>query len=150
MYRFGRPNALARVMNRGWAILHGLGIAPNYLVTLEVRGRSSGRTISFPLVMTVLQGKRYLVSMLGEQAAWVRNLRAAGGRARLRHGRTEEVRLVEVPVELRPPVLQAYLKIAPGARPHIGIDAQAPMAEIEAVAGQIPVFLVLVPGGHAP
>ena len=37
--------------------------------------------------MTVLNGERYLVSMLGNDAAWVRNLRAADGSAVLRHGR---------------------------------------------------------------
>jgi len=35
MYRDGRPNWLARALNRGWAIVHSLGISPNYLVTLE-------------------------------------------------------------------------------------------------------------------
>src|SRR5512147_2355006 len=99
LYRGGRPNLIARALNRGWAIVHASGIAPNYLVTLEVTGRRSGRTISFPLAMAVIDQKRYLVSMLGEDASWVRNIRAADGLARLRHGRSENVRLVEVPVE---------------------------------------------------
>ena len=51
MYRGGRPHMLARVLNRGWAIVHSLGILPNYLVTLEVVGRKTGKTISFPLVL---------------------------------------------------------------------------------------------------
>ena len=61
LYRGNRPHALARALNRGWAIVHALGIAPNYLVTLEVPGRRSGRAISFPLVMAVVDGERYLV-----------------------------------------------------------------------------------------
>jgi deazaflavin-dependent oxidoreductase (nitroreductase family) len=146
LYRGGRPNLLARVMNRGWAAIHALGVAPNYLVTLEVIGRKSGRTISFPLAMTVIDGQRYLVSMLGAEAAWVRNLRAADGYAVLRHGKTEQVRLVEVPVEKRAPVLKAYLKIAPGARPHIPVDKDAPVEAFELVAGQHPVFQVVQAG----
>jgi len=113
------------------------------MVTLEVEGRRSGRTSSFPLAMAVVDGERYLVSMLGSEASWVRNVRAAGGRATLRHGRTEHVRLEEVPVEQRPPVLKAYLRRAPGARPHIPVDKDAPLEEFAAIAAQVPVFRVL-------
>jgi deazaflavin-dependent oxidoreductase (nitroreductase family) len=146
LYRGGRPNALAGALNRGWAALHTLGIAPNYLVTLEVTGRRSGRAISFPLVMAVVDGQRYLVSMLGAEASWVRNLRAAGGHALLRHGRTERVRLEEVAVEERGPVLKAYLRRAPGARPHVPVDKDAPLEEFEAIAARIPVFRVRAAG----
>jgi hypothetical protein len=137
---------LARVLNRGWATLHARGIAPDYLVTLEVVGRRSGRTISFPLVMAVLEGERYLVSMLGNDVAWVRNVRAASGHAVLRHGRAEQVRLEELAVEKRAPVLKAYLRRAPGARPHIAVDKDAPLEAFEAIAAQIPVFRVLAAG----
>jgi hypothetical protein len=134
------------MLNRGWATLHARGIAPNYLVTLEVVGRRSGRTISFPLVMAAVEGERYLVSMLGNDVAWVGNVRAAGGHAVLRHGRTERVRLEELAVEKRAPVLRAYLRRAPGARPHIPVDMDAPLEEFEAIADQIPVFRVLAAG----
>ena len=43
-YRGGRPNRLAMLLNRGSAAIHALGVAPNYLVTLEVPGRRSGRS----------------------------------------------------------------------------------------------------------
>ncbi len=78
LYKGGHPNTLAKVLNKGWAILHSLGISPNYLVTLEVVGRQSGKLISFPLVMMVMNGERYLLSMLGEEANWVQNIKAAG------------------------------------------------------------------------
>ncbi len=78
-YRDGHPNRLARILDRGTAALYALGVAPDYLVTLEVRGRRSGRTIALPLVMVVVGGERYLVSMLGEGTNWVRNVREAGG-----------------------------------------------------------------------
>lgn len=140
LYRGGRPNLLARVTNWGWAMVHALGVAPNYLVTLEVVGRRSGRRISFPLAMVVLDGERYLVSMLGADAAWVRNVRAADGHATLHHGRTEHVLLEEVPVEKRSRVLKAYLHRAPGARPHVPVDKDAPLAEFEKIAAAFPVF----------
>src|SRR5512133_1213567 len=119
MYREGRPNLLARILNRGWAIIHSLGIFPNWLVTLEVMGRKSGKMTSFPLAMTVMNGERYLVSMLGEETNWVRNIQAAGGEALLRHGISEQVLLQEVDVNQRAPILKTYLQHAPGARPHI-------------------------------
>ncbi len=127
-------------------MVHALGVAPNYLVTLEVVGRRSGRAVSFPLVMAVVDGERYLVSMLGSDVAWVRNLRATDGRALLRHGRTERVRLEEIPVEKRGPVVKAFLQRAPGARPHILVDKDAPLEEFEAIAPQIPEVRVLAAG----
>ena len=142
MYRRGRPNLLARIQNRAWASLHSLGLFPDRLVTLEVPGRKSGKMISFPLAMTTVNGERYLVAMLGEQTNWVRNLRLAGGKARLVHGLREQVLLQEVDVSQRAPVLQAYLQIAPGARPHIPVSKDAPLAEFEKIAAQYPVFRV--------
>src|SRR6266545_6265806 len=112
MYRGGRPNKLTKIINRGWAFIHSLGVFPNYLVTLEVVGRQSGKTISFPLAMTVMNGERYLVSMLGEDINWVRNVRDANGKARLRHGISEQVFLEEVDTKQRAPILKAYLKLA--------------------------------------
>ncbi len=152
LYKGRRPNRMARLLNRGWAFIHALGVAPNYLVTLEVTGRRSGRTISLPLVMTVIDGERYLVSMLGLEAGWVRNVQAAEGKAVLRHGRREAVHLVEVPVEQRAPILKAYLRRAPGARGHVPIDKDAPISEFERVAAQFPVFRVVEDDGcyHDP
>jgi deazaflavin-dependent oxidoreductase (nitroreductase family) len=143
LYRGQRPNGLARVLNRAWAALGAWGIAANYVVTLEVKGRQSGRPISLPLVLAVVEGQRYLVSMLGENVAWVRNVRAAGGKAVLRHGRREEVRLEEVPADQRATLLKAYLERAPGARPHVPVDKDAPLSEFEKTAATIPVFRVL-------
>jgi deazaflavin-dependent oxidoreductase (nitroreductase family) len=147
LYRGNRPGRLARVLNRAWAALHSWGIAPDRLVTLEVVGRRSGRTIAFPLVMVRLDGERYLVSMLGRDVAWVRNVAAAGGRAVLRHGRVERVRLEELAIEKRAPVLKAYLQRAPGARPHVPVARDAPLASFEAIAAEIPAFRVVTASG---
>ncbi len=143
LYRGGRPNRVASALNRCWATVHALGVAPNYLVTLNVRGRRSGRIIRLPLVVAVVAGERYLVSMLGEDVDWVHNVRAAGGNVNLQHGRREAVHLEEVPVERRAPILKAYLQRAPGARPHIPIYKDAPLSEFERVSGQFPVFRIV-------
>lgn len=142
LYPKGRPGPLARWLNDGWATLHALGIAPNWLVTLEVVGRRSGRRIRFPLVMAVVDGDRYLAAMLGPEALWVRNVEAADGRARLLHGRREEVRLVAVPVGDRPRLIKAYLQVAPGARPHIPVDKDAPLEAFGEIAERVPVYRI--------
>ncbi len=140
MYRGGHPNRLAKMLNKGFAILNLLGILPDYSVTLEVVGRQSGKKISFPLVMVAMNGERYLVSMLGVNVNWIRNVKAAGGVATLRHGVNEQVLLKDVDVSQRAPILKAYLQIAPGARPHIPIDKDAPVSEFEKIASEYPVF----------
>jgi hypothetical protein len=142
-YRNGRPNRIAAVLNRCWAAVHALGFARNWLVTLDVVGRKSGRTISLPMVMAVVAGERYLVSMLGAEVEWVRNVKAAGGNVTLRHGCREEILLEELPEDQRPPVLKAFLKRAPGARPHFPIHKDAPLSEFRQVSSQFPVFRVV-------
>src|SRR5690606_34215205 len=83
------------------------------------RGRRSGRLVQVPVAVAGVAGVAPLVSMLGPGAGWVRNVEAAGGRARLHwRGRERDVLLAPVPVEDRPPVLRRYLAVAPGARPH--------------------------------
>jgi quinol monooxygenase YgiN len=144
MYRTGRPGILARVMNRISAVQFSAGVlSPARAKTLEVPGRRTGRLVSFPVVVAEYQGGRYLVSMLGKDANWVLNVRAAGGRVVLRRGGREEVRLAEVEPGDRAPILKRYLAAAPGARPHIPVDRHAPLAEFEKIADQFPVFRII-------
>jgi len=76
LYRHGRPNRVAQLLNRGWAMAHAAGLWPSRWVTLQVPGGRTGCTISFPLAVADYQGERYLVAMLGEGSSWVRNVRA--------------------------------------------------------------------------
>jgi quinol monooxygenase YgiN len=144
MYRSGRPGVLARVANRISAVQFSAGVlSPARAVTLEVPGRRTGHLVSFPVVIADYQGGRYLVSMLGNDANWVRNVRAAGGRVVLRRGGREQVRLAEVAPGDRPPILRRYLAAAPGARPHLPVDRHAPLEEFERIAAQFPVFRII-------
>jgi hypothetical protein len=67
-----------------------------------------------PVVVGEYQGERYLISMLGPESQWVKNVGAAGGAAKLISGRAEPVRLVDVPVDERAPIIKAYLSRAVG------------------------------------
>ena len=144
MYRGQHPNWRARTRKRVDVALSGLGFVSNYeMAALEVTGRTSGRTISLPIAIAAVNGQRYLVSMLGENVQWVKNVRAAGGRAVIRSGRREEVRLEETPVDQRAPIIKAYLQRAPGARAHMPVDMHAPLADFEKIAGAYPVFHIV-------
>lgn len=142
MYRGNRPNPLAGTLGRATAALASAGLSPRRLVTLEVRGRHSGRLISLPVVVADYQGERYLVAMLGKSANWVHNVEAARGRAVLRHGRPEAVLLDPVAPEARAPILRRYLDLAPGARAHFPVDRQAPLPQFERIASDYPVFRI--------
>ena len=143
MYRGHRPNWIARIANRASATVASSGVTSNYMETLEVTGRKSGRTFSLPVVLAIVDGQRYLVSMLGDNAHWVQNVRAAGGRAVLRSGGREQVQLEEIPADQRAPILRAYLQRAPGARPHVPVNKDATLAEFQRVAPAFPVFRVV-------
>ena len=142
MYGGKHPNRLARFLNRGTAAVAAAGIGPKRLARLEVRGRRSGRLLSFPVVVADYEGQRYLVAMLGREANWVRNVRAAGGKAVLQHGHREDVVLEEVDPGARAPILRRYLEVAPGGRAHFPIDQRASLDSFEQIAEQYPVFQI--------
>jgi len=143
LYRGGRPNRIAQWVNRVWAAVASTGITPNFMETLEVIGRRSGKIVSLPVVVAIVDGERYLVSMLGDDVQWVHNVRAAGGKAALRSAGVEQIRLDDVPAERRAPILKEYLRRAPGGRPHVPVDKDAPLAEFESIAAAFPVFRIV-------
>ena len=85
------------------------------------------------------RGNRGGLALLG---GYVRNVRAAGGLVTIRHGRARACRLVEIPVEERAPILKRYLQKVPGARPHVRLDPDGPLAAFEGIAVRYPAFRV--------
>ena len=142
LYRHRRASSMARFLNAAQARLAAAGVGPRWLVMVEVTGRRSGRTISFPAVIADYDNGRYLVSMLGEDTNWVRNVRASGGHAVLRHGDREPVLLQEVDLDQRAPILRCYLQRARGARAHVAVDHRAPVEAFERIAARYPVFRI--------
>jgi hypothetical protein len=129
-------------VNRAWAWVSGLGLIPPILLTLQVKGRSSGRLRMNVLVPATHGGQRYLVSMLGDGSEWVRNVRAAGGEAFIKRGRSRPVMLTEIPPTERAPILKAYCQVATSGRHHFPVPPTAPLSEFEAVAADYPVFRI--------
>ena len=124
------------------ATIFGAGLSPRRWVVLEVAGRRSGQRRRFPLAMADYHGERYVVSRLGERCNWVRNVRATGGIATIRHGRRRRCRLVEIPVQDRAPIIKAYLTQVPFGRLHVPVDHTAAVSAFEAIADRYPVFRV--------
>ncbi len=141
-YRDWRPTLLGKLVNGACAWLSGLGLTPRVLLTLQVRGRRSGLLHTNVLVVAKHDGQRYLVSMLGDGSEWVRNVRAAGGEAFVKRGRSRPVRLTEVPAGERGPILKAYCQVATSGRRHFPVPHDAPLSKFSAIAADYPVFRI--------
>ncbi|NHU48465.1 MBL fold metallo-hydrolase [Rhodococcus sp. A14] len=145
------PAGWYRRLNPVGVPLTTLGLAPRDAVTLEVRGRRTGRPRRIPILVTRHEGVDYLVALAGE-SQWVRNVRAAGGEAVLRRRGTRRARLEEVPMAQRAPVLAAYLEAGrrrsgePAAREqakwYFGLEEPATPERLAELAPRYPVFRV--------
>lgn len=113
------------------------------LRVLRLRGRTSGRTYETPVRIANMDGRRYVISMLGE-TQWARNLRAAG-EAKLLAGRNvESVRADEIMGEEKAVFLTWYCQhpeFAHRARYALKADTdQFTPVEIERLCQLWPVF----------
>ena len=139
---YEKPSGFTQLMNRAISIFASLGWTPGNTITLEVRGRKSGEPRSVVVNSVEVDGQKYLVAPRGE-TEWVRNVRAAGGEAIIRHGKRKRIRLDEVPVEDRGPIIQAYLpKNAMATKKHFGVEPDAPLEDFQRIAPDHPVFRI--------
>jgi len=102
------PGAVERFFGRALVFLFRNGLVRGHFYVLEVRGRRSGKTISLPVDPLDLEGQRYLVCARGN-SNWVSNARAAGEITLVRAMRRQRYAARELPPDLRPPILRAYL-----------------------------------------
>jgi deazaflavin-dependent oxidoreductase (nitroreductase family) len=112
----------------------GLRIGSQYL--LSVPGRRTGAPRSTPVSIATVDGARYIVAAFSE-ADWVKNARAADAVTLSRGRVVERVRLVEVPVTERGPILRAFLQQVRGGGRFFG---NADPNEVAAKADRYPVF----------
>ncbi len=122
-------------------------------VTLEVIGRKTGIPRRISLSKTAFGGRQYFVSLAGE-SEWVRNVRAAAGRAVILSGRRIHIRLVEVPELERAPVMLAYVQRrafthsgAQASRHFFNLGAKPTLEEMQALADRYIVMRILFEGG---
>ncbi len=102
-----KPPLFVRKIFNKLAMKFGIGGA----VTLAVTGRKTGARQTIPVIPVEVNGIRYLVSTRGE-SEWVRNVRASGTVELIIRGRSQTLSAVEIPVEERPAVIEAYKKVA--------------------------------------
>jgi deazaflavin-dependent oxidoreductase (nitroreductase family) len=151
-----RVGFFVRANNAVMRSLLRAGVRIGTFAILTVPGRKTGRPVDVPLVVFPDDGNRYLVAPYGV-VNWVRNLRAAGGRAQLRHGGTSEtVTAVELPPEDAGPILQASLRCGPpgiprpivrifrrySVLPYLDVDMDSSNDEFVRSARDHPVFRV--------
>lgn len=141
-YRDWRPTRIGRWVNRLASWWSALGPTSREMGVLEVRGRTSGQRRSTPVVVATVEGKSYLVSMLGPDSDWVKNVEAAHGYAVLRQGRRRPVHLVDVRPAERAPILSEYVRVATSGRHHFPVAVGAPLSEFETIAERYPVHRI--------
>ena len=141
-YRDWRPTRFGRLWNGAYAWLSGLGLTPEILITLQVKNRRDGRLGSTILVGAAHEGRRYVVSMLGERSEWVQNVRATQGAAFVKRGRPRPVVLREIPIAERAPILKSWARVATSGRKHLPVPHDAPLTAFEAIAPDYPVFRI--------
>ncbi len=137
---FQRPSRIEAIFNRLLGKLVALGMGPEYMRVLDVRGRKSGRVLSTPVNLLELNGVQYLVAPRGN-THWVRNARVSG-RVRLRRGRSSSnYRVEEIPRQERPDVLKEYLKkYAREVQRYFSVEPGADRETFLAIAAEHPVF----------
>ncbi len=112
----------------------GLSVGSQYL--LSVQGRKSGVMRSTPISIATVDGVRYIVAAFAD-AAWVGNVRAAGEGVLSRGQNEERVKLVELPVLERGPILRAFMAQVRGGVRFFGSSDPSVVA---AEAARYPVF----------
>jgi deazaflavin-dependent oxidoreductase (nitroreductase family) len=121
----------------------GTGGDQDFLRILRVRGRKSGRIYEMPVRIAIMDGQRYLMSMLGE-TQWVHNLRAAGSAQLLAGKKIEQIRVDEIKDEEKVIFFTWYCKhpqYVQRARYGFKVDTQhLTRMEVERLAQLYPVF----------
>jgi deazaflavin-dependent oxidoreductase (nitroreductase family) len=132
-------------MNKVIVGLQRVGIAFGPMQLLTVAGRRSGQPRTFPIAVLALAGGRYIIQAY-PKAAWVANVRAADTVTLARGRRSSTVRLVEVPVDERRPLLREVVETSPASVGNRFVTtglAEAPTPDaVAAAAPRIAVFRV--------
>jgi deazaflavin-dependent oxidoreductase (nitroreductase family) len=142
---FREPTPVAKLFNRAFGFLVGLGLGLRHNYLLEVRGRKSGRVYSTPINLLVVgaahaPAKRYLVAPRG-RTQWVRNAEAAGEITLKKGSRREKFRLRPIADGDKPEFLKLYLeRFTPTVQTYFPIKAGSPVEAFRDLTPNYPVF----------
>ncbi|MFE3194411.1 nitroreductase family deazaflavin-dependent oxidoreductase [Nocardia sp. NPDC059240] len=135
-----------RQFNKVIVSLQRIGIAwgPTHLLTMP--GRRTGLTRTAPINVVSIAGQRYIIQVY-PSAAWVTNARSTETVTLSRGRRSSTVRLVEVPIPERRPLLHDHVLNSPKRVAELfvrsGLTARADVATVMAAADRIAIFRVI-------
>ncbi|HSR06024.1 MAG TPA: hypothetical protein VLM42_02635 [Bryobacteraceae bacterium] len=101
-----------------FAWIYEAGLTSDILVTLQVKGRTSGRLFSTVLVM------------------------ASYREAFIKRGPSRPVTLTEIPPGKKAPILKVWCQVATSGREYLPVRYAAPASAFEAIAADYPVFRI--------
>src|SRR5690348_3396537 len=101
--------------NRMIIVLNRVGLSFGTWYILSIAGRKTGKLRSTPVSVLHVNGQRYVVT--GFETQWVKNARKVGKGLLARGRKKEQVFLVELPVEERPPILREFPRQVPHGMP---------------------------------
>ncbi|WP_218026937.1 nitroreductase/quinone reductase family protein [Nocardia vaccinii] len=140
-----RKRRLVNAVNFVIIGLQRVDIAFGPIQVLTVAGRHTGRLRTFVIAVVPVAGQRYIVQAF-PKAAWVANARAADLVTLTRGRRSTQVRLVELPVEARRPVLRQLVTESPAGigKSYVdnGLSPSPSPDDVAASAERIAVFRV--------
>jgi len=105
---FQPPTGIEAFFNRTMGFLAGLGIGPEFIYLLQVRGRKTGKIFSTPVNLMEVGGRQILVAPRG-RTQWVRNAEAAGEITLKRGSKRQRFGLRPIADEQKPELLKEYL-----------------------------------------
>jgi deazaflavin-dependent oxidoreductase (nitroreductase family) len=141
--KFRAPSVPEKFANRVFGFLVGLGMGPQYIYLLQVRGRKTGRIYSSPVNLLEFEGKPYLVAPRG-QTQWVRNAEATG-EITLKKGKSRRsYRLRAIPDSGKAEILKLYLeRYASAVQRFFPVPDGSDLEDFEQLAARYPVFELL-------
>jgi deazaflavin-dependent oxidoreductase (nitroreductase family) len=134
-----RPPRWLTLANRLNVPLLRRGVGPGPQRLLSVPGRRTGLLRTNPVAMVEVDGRRYIVAGW-ETSDWVRNARAAGWGIVGRGRHTARVRLTELPVNERMPILREFARNVRGGRAFLTVAADASDDDFAKASANHPTF----------
>lgn len=137
---FLKETPVERIFNRFFGFLVRFGIGAGYNYLLETRGRKTGQVYATPVNLLEMNGHRYLVSARGE-TGWARNARAAGSISLKKAGKSLNLKIRELEVDERPPMLKEFLdRYASQVQRFYPVPKGSPVEAFREMASRAPVF----------
>jgi deazaflavin-dependent oxidoreductase (nitroreductase family) len=143
---FRAPGVFERLTNRTFGFLVGLGVGPQYIYLLQVRGRKTGRLYCSPVNLLEFEGKPYLVAPRRGRTQWVLNAEATGS-ITLKKGKSSwSFGVRPIPNNAKGEILKLYLeRYASAVQRFFPIPDGSDLECFEELAYRYPVF-ELIPG----